>query len=92
MIESLILSEFEPKDYGLFDQQILGLELSPEEIKETLSRILQTKTQSFQNKVTRLLQEGKQHLLELAFKRAKKRYKIKIALRYSLSEQRDMGE
>ena len=91
-MESLIFSEFKEKDYIIFDQQILGLELSQSDLEQVLSRILQSKSQSFQDKVGLLLREGKQNLLELAFKRARKRNKLKESLRYGYFEQMGSGE
>ena len=92
MLESLILTEYEEKDYGIFDQQILDRGLSPKEFEETLARIVQTKTASLQKKIKSLLDEGRQDLIELAFKRAQKRHKTHMTLRFMMSEHEDMGE
>jgi hypothetical protein len=92
MLESLIISEFQEKDYIIFEQQILGVSQSPTEFKQSLDRILESKSQSLKDKVALLLREEKEALLETAFKRALKRHKRNIALRFMLSETREMGE
>ncbi len=92
MLESLILSEFKEKDYTIFDQQILGVELREKEFEETLARIMKSKSQSFQKKVARIIQDKRRDLLELAFKRAQKRHKTQMALRFMMFEQEEVGE
>ncbi len=92
MMEELILAEFKENDYNLFAQQILDLNLSPEELKNALNRILESKSKSLKDKIHLLLREEKQNLIELAFKRAQKRYKTKMTLRFMSFEQNEMGE
>ena len=92
MLESLVLSEFQEKDYTILEQQILGVSQTPTEFEQSLDRILESKNQSLKDKVALLLQEGKADLLETAFKRALKSHKRNVALRYMLSETREMGE
>ncbi len=92
MLESLILSEFEEKDYAIIDQQVIDLDISPGDLDSILERILKTKSQSLKDKIALVLREGRQDLLEKAFKRAKKRFKTKMALRFMLFEQQEMGE
>ena len=79
MLESLIIDEFKEKDYTIFEQQILEMDISPSELQSTLERILETKSKSLREKITLLLQEGKRSLLETAFNRARKRYKRNMA-------------
>jgi len=92
MLESLILSEFKEKDYTIFDQQILGVELTETEFEETVARILKSKSQSFGKKIRRIVQDKRRDLLELAFKRAQKRYKSQKTLRFLMFEQNEVGE
>ena len=92
MMEELILAEFKENDYNLFAQQILDLNLSPEELKNALNRILESKSKSLKDKIHLLLRQEKQNLIELAFKRAQKRYKTKMTLRFMAFEQNEMGE
>ena len=92
MLESLILSEFKEKDYTIFDQQILGVELTEPEFEETVARILKSKSQSFEKKISRIIQDKRRDLLELAFKRAQKCHKAQMTLRFMMFEQNEVGE
>jgi len=92
MLEEAILEEFEEKDYNIFEQQILDLKLSPSEFKKYLDRIILSKSKAFQEKIAFALKSGKQNLVEDAFRRAKKRYKTKMALRFVAFEQDEVGE
>ncbi|HUY01160.1 MAG TPA: hypothetical protein VMV49_16490 [Candidatus Deferrimicrobium sp.] len=92
MLESFIFSEFTEKDYNIYEQQILGIGLSPEDLKQTLDRILESKTQAFKDKIGFLFKINKPNLLDLAFSRAIKRYKTKMTLRFMQFEQNEMGE
>jgi hypothetical protein len=92
MLEDLILSEFGEKDYTIYEQQILNIGLPLEEFKQNLERILESKSQSFKDKITFLFKESKLDLLDIAFQRAFKRYKTKMTLRFMLFEQNEMGE
>jgi hypothetical protein len=92
MLEEAILEEFEEKDYNIFEQQILDLKLSPSEFKKYLDRIILSKSKSLQEKVTFALKNGKQNLVEDAFRRAKKRYKARMTLRFMTFEQNEVGE
>ena len=92
MLEEAILEEFEEKDYNIFDQQILDLKLSPSEFQKLLDRIILSKSKSFQEKVAFTLKSGKQNLVEDAFRRAKKRYKTRMTLRFMTFEQNEVGE
>lgn len=87
-----MLSEFSEKDYLIFHQQILGLDLSQSELEEALARVLETKSRSLQRKIQILLEEGKRKLVDLAFERARMRYKTQLALRFLMFEQDEMGE
>lgn len=92
MVESLIISEFEENDYLIIDQRVIDVDISLDELKEVLERVLQSKSQSLKDKIALLLREGREDLLHTAFKRAKKRHKTRMALRFMLFEQNDMGE
>jgi hypothetical protein len=92
MIESLILAEFKEKDYIIFEQQILELDISPPELELQLERVLEAKSDSLKEKVKMLLKQNRLDLLERAFKRAQKRYKTKMTLRYMYSEFTEVGE
>ncbi|MHA1652045.1 MAG: hypothetical protein ACTSYB_17825 [Candidatus Helarchaeota archaeon] len=92
MLEELILSEFNEKDYTIFEQQILDLDLPSSEVEHTLKRILKSKSKSLQDKFFLLLQEKKLKILENAFKRARKRYKTMMTLRFMRFEQNEFGE
>ncbi|MHA1425234.1 MAG: hypothetical protein ACTSQI_04525 [Candidatus Helarchaeota archaeon] len=91
-MESLIFSEFNEKDYIIFEQQILELDLSHPELESQLYRILETKSSSLREKVMMMLKQHRWDLLERAFKRALKRYKTKMTLRYVMSEMFFAGE
>ena len=92
MLEEAILEEFEEKDYAIFEQQILDLSLDSSEFQRFLNRIMLSKSKSFQDKISFVLKDEKQNLLEEAFRRAKKRYKAKMTLRFVASEQDEVGE
>jgi hypothetical protein len=92
MLEEAILEEFEEKDYAIFEQQLLDLNLDLSEFQKFLNRIILSKSKSFQDKVSIILKDEKQNLLEEAFRRAKKRYKTKMALRFVAFEQDEVGE
>ncbi len=92
MLEDLILSEFKEKDYTIFDQQILDLNISASEFKQTLERILESKSKSLNDKIKLLINQDRQDLIETAFKRAQKRYKTKMTLRFMSFETDEMGE
>lgn len=92
MLEKAILEEFEEKDYAIFEQQLLDLNLDPSEFQQLLNRILLSKSKSFQDKISVVLKDEKQNLLEDAFRRAKKRYKAKMTLRFIAFEQDEVGE
>jgi hypothetical protein len=92
MLEEAMLEEFEEKDYNIFEQQILALNLSPSEFKEYLDRIILSKSKAFQDKIAFTLKSGKQNLIEDAFRRAKKRYKARMTLRFMTFEQNEVGE
>ena len=92
MLESLILKEFTEKDFNIFDQQILDLDLTDSDLRTTLDRILTSKSKSLQEKVALILREERRDLLNTAFKRAKKKFKTKMALRFMLFETFEVGE
>ncbi|MHA1263656.1 MAG: hypothetical protein ACTSRS_00320 [Candidatus Helarchaeota archaeon] len=92
MIANYMLEEFKDKDYTIFDQQIAGLHLSTSAFQVIITRLMQTKSPTFQHKIKFLLQEGRQELVERAFEIAKKRYKTKMTLRFIMFEQNEMGE
>ncbi len=92
MIESLMLTEFKEKDYIIFEQQILDLDISLPELENQLERVLEAKSDSLKEKVKMLLKQNRLDLLERAFKRAQKRYKIKMTMRYMYSEFTEVGE
>lgn len=92
MIEEAILEEFEEKDYNIFEQQILDLKLSSSDFKKFLDRIISSKSKALQEKFIFALKSGKQNLIEDAFRRAKKRYKARMTLRFMTFEQNEVGE
>jgi len=92
MLEEAILDEFEEKDYAIFEQQLLDLNLEPPEFRKFLNRIILSKSKSFQDKISVILKDQQQNLLEEAFRRAKKRYKAKMTLRFMSFEQDEVGE
>ena len=92
MIESLMLTEFKEKDYIIFEQQILDLDISLPELENQLERVLEAKSDSLKEKVKMLLKQNRLDLLERAFKRAQKRYKVKMTMRYMYSEFTEVGE
>lgn len=92
MVESLIISEFEENDYLIIDQQVIDVDISPDELKKVLERVLKSKSQSLKDKIALVLREGRQDLLNTVFKRAKKRHKTRMALRFIMFEQDEMGE
>ena len=92
MVESLILAEFEEKDFSIYEQQILDCELERAEFERILNRVLKSKSKSLKDKVQLILQIGGQKMLDQVLRRAIKRYKTKLSLRYMYSEQHDMGD
>ena len=92
MLENLILEEFKEKDYTIYSQQISGLDLSTSAFQDTLKRIIETKSKSFNNKIELILRQNRLDILEEAFKRAQKKYKTRMTLRFMMSEQSEMGE
>jgi F0F1-type ATP synthase delta subunit len=92
MLESMILDEFTKKDYIIYDQQIADVELTSSALKKTLARIMQTKSKSFNKKIQLILQDNRVDLLDQAFKRAKKKYKAHMTLRFMMFEQSEIGE